>query len=84
MIGFILGLLVQGALFGVALRAILPGEQSWTIGQTIGLGIVGWMIFGFVLRAVFGALTGLLLPLLVLAGVYLYVTQRRAGGARRR
>jgi hypothetical protein len=84
MIGFVLGLLLQGALFGVALRAILPGEQSWTMGQTVGIGIVGWMILGFVLRAIFGALTGLLLPLLILGGVYLWVTQRRGGTARRR
>jgi hypothetical protein len=84
MIGFVLGLLVQGALFGVALRAILPGEQTWTIGQTVGIGIAGWMIFGFVLRALFGALTGLLLPLLILGGVYLWVSQRRSGRARRR
>jgi hypothetical protein len=83
MIGFVLGLLVQGALFGVALRAILPGEQSWTVGQTIGIGIVGSMVLGFVLRAIFGALTGLLLPLLILGGVYLWVIQRR-GGARQR
>jgi hypothetical protein len=83
MIGFVLGLLVQGALFGVALRALLPGQQTWTIGQTVGIGVVGWMIFGFVLRAIFGVLTGLLLPLLVLGGVYLWVTSRR-GGARRR
>ena len=83
MIGFILGLLVLGALFGVALRAILPGEQSWTIGQTVGIGIVGWMVLGFVIRAIFGALTALILPLLVLGGVYLFVAQRR-GGARRR
>ena len=83
MIGFILGLLVQGALFGVALRAIIPGEQSWTIGQTVGIGVVGWMVLGFVLRAIFGVLTGLLLPLLILGGVYLFVAQRR-GGARRR
>ena len=83
MIGFILGLLVQGALFGVALRAILPGEQRWTIGQTAGIGVVGWMVLGFVLRAIFGVLTGLILPLLILGGVYFYVAQRR-GGARRR
>lgn len=81
MIGFVLGLLVQGALFGVALRALLPGRQRWTVGQTVGAGIAGWMIFGFVLRAIFGALTGLLLPLLVLGGVYLWATQRRAGAA---
>jgi hypothetical protein len=83
MIGFILGLFVQGALFGVALRAVLPGEQRWTIAQTVGIGIVGWMVLGFVLRAIFGALTALVLPLLVLGGVYLFVAQRR-GGARRR
>jgi hypothetical protein len=82
MIGFILGLLVQGALFGVALRAVLPGEQRWTIAQTVGIGIVGWMVLGFVLRAIFGVLTALVLPLLVLGGVYLFVAQRR-GGARR-
>jgi hypothetical protein len=83
MIGFVLGLLVQGALFGVALRAVLPGEQRWTIAQTVGVGIVGWMVLGFVLRAIFGVLTALVLPLLVLGGVYLFVAQRR-GGARRR
>lgn len=83
MIGFVIGLLIQGALFGVALRAIIPGEQKWTVPQTVGIGIAGWMILGFVLRAIFGALTGLLLPLLILGGVYLWVTQKR-GGARRR
>ncbi len=82
MIGFVLGLVIQGALFGVALRAILPGEQRWTIAQTIGIGVVGWLVIGFVLRAIFGALFGLLLPLLILGGVYLFVAQRR-GGARR-
>ena len=84
MIGFVIGLLIQGALFGVAVRAILPGEQKWTVAQTVGVGVVGWMILGFVLRAVFGALTGLLLPLLILGGVYLWVTQKRGGAARRR
>jgi len=83
MIGFVLGLLIQGALFGVALRAILPGEQRWTMGQTVGIGIVGWLVLGFFLRAIFGVLTGLILPLLILGGAYLYVAQRR-GGARRR
>jgi hypothetical protein len=84
MFGFVLGLLVQGALFGVALRAILPGEQRWTMGQTVGIGVVGWLVIGFFLRALFGALTGLVLPLLILGGVYLFVAQRRGGPARRR
>jgi hypothetical protein len=83
MIGVVFGLLIQGALFGVALRAILPGEQRWTMGQTVGIGVVGWLVLGFFLRAIFGVLTGLILPLLILGGAYLYVAQRR-GGARRR
>jgi hypothetical protein len=83
-IGFVLGLLVQGAIFGVALRAILPGEQDWSVGQTIGIGVVGWLVLGFVLRAIFGALVGLLIPLLILGGIYLFIMSRRSGGARRR
>jgi hypothetical protein len=82
MISFVLGLLLQGLLFGVALRAILPGEQRWTIGRTVGVGVVGWLVLGLVLRVIFGALTALVLPLLVLGGVYLFVAQR--SGARRR
>jgi hypothetical protein len=82
MIKLVLGLLVQGALFGVALRAILPGEQRWSIAQTVGMGIAGWLVFGLVLRVIFGTLIALILPLLVLGGVYLFVAQRR-GGARR-
>jgi hypothetical protein len=83
-IGFVLGLLVQGAIFGVALRAILPGEQQWSIGQTVGIGVVGWLVLGFILRAIFGALVGLLIPLLILGGAYLFIMSRRGGGARRR
>ena len=83
MISFVLGLLLQGLLFGLALRAILPGQQRWTIGQTVGIGVVGWLVIGFVLRAIFGAVMALVLPLLILGGVYLFVASRR-GGARRR
>ncbi len=89
--GFVLGLLVEGAIFGVALRAILPGEQRWTIGQTVGIGVVGWLVVGFLLRAVFGALFGLVTMFVVLGGallllgvLYLFLFSPQRGGARRR
>ena len=82
MVGFVLGLCVQGLIFGVALRAILPGEQKWTIPQTLGIGVVGWLVIGFILKALFGMLVGLLIPLLILGGAYLFFMSRR-GGARR-
>ena len=82
MVGFVLGLVVQGLIFGVALRAILPGEQKWTIPQTLGIGVVGWLVVGFILKALFGMLVGLLIPLLILGGAYLFFVSRR-GGARR-
>jgi hypothetical protein len=84
MIGFVLGLLIQGAIFGVVLRALIPGEQQWSVGQTIGAGVVGWLVLGFVIRALLGAIFGLLIPLLILGGAYLFIMSRRGGTARRR
>ena len=84
MIGFVIGLLIQGLIFGVVVRAILPGEQTWSIGQTVGIGVVGWLAVGFILRALFGALVGLLLPLLILGGAYLWFVSRRGGARPRR
>ena len=83
MVGFVVGLLIQGAIFGVAVRAILPGEQKWSVPQTVGIGVAGSLVVGFILRAVFSAVFGLLIPLLILGGVYLFFASRR-GGARRR
>ena len=82
MVGFVLGLVVQGLIFGVALRAILPGEQKWTIPQTLGIGVVGWLVVGFILKALFGMLVGLLIPLLILGGAYLFFVSRRGGDRR--
>ena len=82
MVGFVIGLLIQGAIFGVALRAVIPGEQRWTIPQTLGIGIAGALVVGFILRVLVSAVVGLLVPLLILGGIYLFFASRR-GGARR-
>ncbi|HEV7861099.1 MAG TPA: GlsB/YeaQ/YmgE family stress response membrane protein [Acidimicrobiia bacterium] len=84
MIGFVVGLLIEGLIFGVAVRAILPGEQTWSIGQTVAIGVVGWLVIGFILKAIFGILAGLLLPLLLFGGVYLYLKSRRGNTRPRR
>ena len=41
MVGFVLGLLIQGLIFGVVVRAILPGEQKWTIPRSASASSAG-------------------------------------------
>ena len=78
MIRFILGLCIEGAIGGVALRAILPGEQNWSIGQTLLIGLAAWFILGIVIRIVFGVVAGLILPIVLIGGAALYLSRRRA------
>lgn len=83
MVGFVTTLLFQGVLWGVGIRAILPGEQRWTIPQTIGIGVVVSLTIGFVFRAILSAVFGLIVPLLLLGGIYLFFAGRRRGPSRR-
>jgi hypothetical protein len=78
MIRFILGLCIEGAIGGVALRAILPGEQNWSIGQTLLIGLAAWFILGILIRIVFGVVAGLILPIVLIGGAALYLSRRRA------
>jgi len=55
MVRFIIGLFLEGLIAGAVLRALLPGEQDWSIGKTIGIGLAGWLVLGFILRVIFGA-----------------------------
>ncbi|MDQ1488375.1 MAG: hypothetical protein QOD57_458 [Actinomycetota bacterium] len=85
MIGFVVTLCIEGLIGGVALRAILPGEQQWSIGQTFAFGLIAWLVVGFVFRAIFGVILGLILPIVVIGGLVLLVSRRRltGGGGRR-
>ena len=47
MIGFILFLLVVGLIAGFIARALVPGRDPMSVGQTLLLGIVGSFIGGF-------------------------------------
>ena len=54
MIGFILFLLVVGLVAGFLARAIVPGRDPMSIGQTLILGIVGSFVGGFIGYALMG------------------------------
>jgi hypothetical protein len=86
MIGFVVTLCIEGLIGGVVLRAILPGEQQWSIGQTFAFGLIAWVVAGLVFRAIFGVIFGLILPIVVIGGLVLLVSRRRlsrGGGGRR-
>ena len=54
MIGFILGLLIVGAIAGFLARAIVPGKDAMSVPMTIALGMAGSVVGGLLL----GLLTG--------------------------
>jgi uncharacterized membrane protein YeaQ/YmgE (transglycosylase-associated protein family) len=54
MIGFILTMLVVGLVAGFLARAIVPGDDSMSIGMTIVLGVVGSFVGGFLGDVLFG------------------------------
>ncbi len=47
MIGFIIGLIIIGLIAGFIARALVPGDDSMGIVQTIVLGIIGSFVGGF-------------------------------------
>jgi uncharacterized membrane protein YeaQ/YmgE (transglycosylase-associated protein family) len=86
MLGTIIGLIIIGLVAGFIARALVPGKQSMTVGQTIILGIVGSFIGGFLGRLLFhhgggfiqtsswvGSIIGAVIALLI----YIRFEQRR-------
>ena len=53
MLGFILMLIIVGLIAGFVARAVVPGDDSMSIGATIVLGIVGSFIGGFLADVLF-------------------------------
>ena len=81
MIGFILFLLVVGLIAGFIARALVPGRDPMSVGQTLLLGIVGSFVGGFLGRVLFndndgaGIFASVIGAILVLL-VYNAVTRR--------
>jgi uncharacterized membrane protein YeaQ/YmgE (transglycosylase-associated protein family) len=53
-IGFLLTLIVIGLVAGFLARALVPGDDSMSIGMTIVLGVVGSFVGGFLGYVLFG------------------------------
>jgi uncharacterized membrane protein YeaQ/YmgE (transglycosylase-associated protein family) len=93
-IGFIITMLIVGAIAGFLARAIVPGKDAMGIGATIVLGIVGSFVGGFLGALLFnhangnylrpsgiiGSIIGAVIALLV----YNAVTGRKHAGTRTR
>jgi uncharacterized membrane protein YeaQ/YmgE (transglycosylase-associated protein family) len=58
MFGFIIYLVLIGLIAGFVARALVPGRDPMSVGQTIVLGIVGSFIGGFIGYVLFGADAG--------------------------
>jgi uncharacterized membrane protein YeaQ/YmgE (transglycosylase-associated protein family) len=54
MIWFLLVLLFFGLIFGMIARAIVPGRDRMSLGQTWLLGVIGSFVGGFLGYALFG------------------------------
>lgn len=90
MLGFIIALLIIGLIAGFVARAVVPGDDSMSIGATIALGIVGSFLGGFLADVLFrsdsqdngfgpAGLLGSILGAIVALLVYNAATNRRRG-----
>jgi uncharacterized membrane protein YeaQ/YmgE (transglycosylase-associated protein family) len=91
---FILVMLLIGLVAGFVARALVPGDDSMSIGATILLGITGSFVGGLLLDVLFrsdaedagfgpSGLIGSILGAIVVLLVYNAVTSRRRGWGRR-
>lgn len=88
MLGFIIALIIIGLIAGFIARAVVPGDDSMSIGATILLGIVGSFIGGFLADVLFrsenedmgfgpAGLLGSILGAIIALLVYNAATNRR-------
>jgi uncharacterized membrane protein YeaQ/YmgE (transglycosylase-associated protein family) len=91
MLGFIIVMLIIGLIAGFVARAVVPGDDSMSIGATILLGIVGSFVGGLLADILFrsdaedmglgpSGLIGSIIGAIVVLLVYNAVTDRRRGG----
>lgn len=92
MLGTIVGLIIIGLIAGFIARAVVPGQQSMTILQTLLLGVVGSFVGGFLGRLIFGddagngfvqpaSWIGSIIGAIIVLVIYLQI-KKRSGGVR--
>jgi hypothetical protein len=80
MIGFIIIILITGAIVGGLGRLALPGPDPMTIGETILIGVGSSLVSGIIFRILFNSGGGIIGAVLVATGV-VYLVRRSRGGA---
>jgi uncharacterized membrane protein YeaQ/YmgE (transglycosylase-associated protein family) len=80
MIGFILFLLIWGAIVGALGRLALPGPDPMTMGETVLIGIGSSLAAGILFRIIFNSSAGIVGSVLVATGA-VYLVRRSRGGA---
>ena len=89
MLWFIIGLLIVGLIAGFIARALVPGDDSMSVGATILLGIVGSFAGGFLADVLFrsenedrglspSGIVGSIIGAIIVLLIYNAVTDRRA------
>ena len=80
MIGFIIFLLIWGALVGSLGRLALPGPDPMSIGETIHIGVGSSLVAGILFRMIFNSGAGIVGSVLVATGAVYLVRRSRGGG----
>ena len=82
MIGFLLGLIIAGLIFGALGRLIVPGPNPMSIGMTILVGIGGSLLGGIVGMVLFGRPGGWILGSLCAALIVWAIDRTQGSRAR--
>ena len=88
MLGFILTMLIIGAIAGFVARALVPGKDAMSVPMTILLGIVGSFVGGFLADVLFrsdaadrglspAGILGSIIGAVIVLLIYNAVTNRR-------
>lgn len=83
MIGFLIGLVVIGLVVGALGRLAIPGPTPMSIPVTIAIGVGASLVAGLLGNLILGRPFGLIVSVLIAAGIIYFMQRQAAGGNRR-